>query len=49
MIECRVVAIVAKLMPLSFTKAITQCTNPNFSNKNQRCASMDYPIVSFFK
>lgn len=34
MIECKVVAIAAKLMFSSFTKAITQCNKPNSSNKN---------------
>jgi hypothetical protein len=48
MIECKVVAIiVAKLMPSSFTKAITRCNKPNFSNKDQSFVAMDYSIVSF--
>ncbi len=43
MIECKVVVVVTKLMPSSLTKVI----KPNFSNKNQSYATMDYLVVSF--
>jgi hypothetical protein len=35
--ECRVVAMVIKLRPLSFTNGISQCSKPNLSNKDWNC------------
>jgi hypothetical protein len=47
MIECRIVAMVVKLMPLSFTNKIIQCSKPNLFNKYQSCITMDSSIVLF--
>jgi hypothetical protein len=43
MIECKVVVVATKLVPSSLTNVI----KPNFSNKNQSYATMDYLVVSF--
>jgi len=43
MIECKVIVVVTKLVPSSLTNVI----KPNFSNKNQSYATMDYLVVSF--
>jgi hypothetical protein len=41
MIECKVIAIVAKLVFSSFAKVITQCNKLNFYNKDLNCVAMD--------
>jgi len=38
--ECRVVAIIVKLMPLFFRNGITQCSKSNLSNKNRNCITI---------
>jgi hypothetical protein len=40
MIERRVVAMVVKLMPLSFRNGITQCSKSNLFNKDRNCITI---------
>jgi hypothetical protein len=44
-IDYNVIAINPKLLPSSFTKAITQWINPNFSSKPWSCKAMALPLV----
>jgi hypothetical protein len=47
MIKCKVVAMVVKLMPLSFRNGIIECSKPNLTNKEQNCITMDCSIFMF--
>jgi hypothetical protein len=47
MIKYKVVAIVVKLVPSSFTNVMTECNKPNLSNKDWSCVTMDYLVVLF--
>jgi len=47
MMEHNVDAMDVKLLPSSFTNAITRCTNLNFESSDSSCIAILYPLVSF--
>jgi hypothetical protein len=44
MMECKIVALAIKLLPLSFANAIIWCNKSNFSNKNLSYTTMELLI-----